>query len=88
MLYSIAYTLNDITQEERVLKKLKSLGDAAMIMPHCYYLQSTMNRNDIFNELRSTMNDSDLLYIAETPVEKMSGWLPTSAIDWLNQLSK
>jgi hypothetical protein len=88
MLYTITYSLNDKAKEESFLKELKSLGDAVMVMPHCYFLRSNSGRELIFSKLHREMMESDLLYIAETPISSMSGWLPTSAIDWLNNNQK
>lgn len=84
MLYTVIYDIKNSEREEIFLEELQKIGDNVLFMQHCYFLSSEENRNPIFNKLRRVMLESDLLFIGETPYHTLSGWLPTSAVEWIN----
>jgi hypothetical protein len=85
MLYTITYDIKDSKKEEVFLKNMGKYGEIVMFMPRCYFLNSDQTRNIIYDELYKSIDESDLLYIAETPLSSMSGWLPHSAVDWVSK---
>lgn len=88
MIYSIAYNIKEAPTEGSFVNALKSIGEMVLFMPNCYFLSSDESRNSIYTKLFSTLGPNDLLYVVETPIDTMSGWLPTNAVKWLDQHRK
>jgi hypothetical protein len=85
MIYSIIYDIKDPERESRFIQALKAEGDNVLFMTHCHFLNSSHVRENIYERLRAVMDGADLLFIAATPLEQISGWLPNSAVKWLKE---
>lgn len=83
MLYCITYDIKDSSYEEGFLRQLKELGETNQFISNCWFLSSKKNKDDIYNILKEKLDSPDLLYISETRLSQMAGWLPSSSVDWL-----
>lgn len=87
MLYCITYDIKNSSQEEIFLEELKYLGETNQFISNCWFLNSTLSKEDIFKRLKPKLNVSDLLYIGQTNLTNMSGWLPSNSVEWLKEHS-
>ncbi len=85
MLYIVLYEIKDTLREERFLAKLLGLGSSVLFLPKSYFLESDKNKESIYEYLKAEMRDEDLLLISRSSMSSMSGWLPTSAVNWLRK---
>ena len=85
MLYCITYDIKNSAEEESFIKKLKDLGQSNQFISNCWFINSCQRKDEIFKILREDLKDADLLFITETSLSQMEGWLPTTSIEWLQQ---
>lgn len=85
MLYCITYDIKSPSQEEIFLEELKYLGETNQFISNCWFLSSTLDKEEIFNRLKPKLNVPDLLYIGLTNLTNMSGWLPGNSVEWLKR---
>lgn len=85
-MYIVQYDIKDKGREEAFLSSLKTLGDSNLFLSHSFFLDSESSRGDIYDKLRATMAQEDLLIIVETEATNMSGWLPKRSVDWIRAL--
>lgn len=86
MLYCVIYDIKDAkdsAKEEAFLKQLKEFGETNQFISNCWFLDSSKDKDEIYEELKSKLDAPDLLFIAETRLTQMSGWLPNTSIEWL-----
>lgn len=87
MLYVINYDIKDGARENAFMIKAETLGNTHIFMPRCMFLQclnESKDKNSIFEDLKKTLNEEDLLLISNVPFKNMAGWLTSTAIDWLS----
>ena len=85
MLYCISYDIKSPSHEEVFLKRLKELGKTNQFLSNGRFLDSEKSREDIYDILRATLDAPDLLFICDTSLGQMSGWLPGSSVEWLRE---
>ncbi len=83
MLYIVLYEIKDTQREAQFLTKLNELGSSVLFLPRSYFLKSEQNKEYVYENLKNGMRDEDLLFISESSTSEMSGWIPTSAVNWL-----
>lgn len=87
MLYCITYDIRNTAHEEAFIKQLKELGENNQFISNCWFLDSTKSKEEIYNILKGTLDSPDLLFICQTNLGKMSGWLPSDSVNWLKEHS-
>lgn len=83
MLYCIIYDIKDSTKEEAFLKQLKKLGETNQFISNCWFLACAQTKEEIYDIMKKELDAPDLLFISETRLERMAGWLPSTSVDWL-----
>ena len=87
MVYLITYDLNTEGQDYSALyDKIKSLGEWFHPLESVWFLQplSTYTAvNTITEQLRTTMDNNDHIFVVEITKQLRQGWLPKTAWEWL-----
>ena len=84
MLYIISYDIKDKEREEAFVKLLEKMGNVNQYLSNSWFLSTENKDKDmVYKELKDSLHDSDLLFLNETSLEKMAGWLPKNSVDWL-----
>ena len=88
MLYYITFDIKDATRIENFTRQLSEIGEYISVLPRCYFLKTktTLDRNEIYKKLKAVLFDEDLFLITETELQSMSGWLSSSAVEWLKDV--
>lgn len=82
-MYVIEYDIKDKEREKVFLSDLKELGESNLFLPNTFFLDSREQRDSVYEKLRSHLAPEDLLFIVETNLSMMSGWLTKSSVDWI-----
>lgn len=85
MLYCIIYDIKDSAKEEIFLKQLKELGETNQFISSCWFLDCNQSKEEIYGILQKKLDAPDLLFISETRLNRMAGWLPSTSVEWLKQ---
>lgn len=86
MLYCVIYDIKDAkdsAKEEAFLKQLKEFGETNQFMSNCCFWDSSKDKDEIYEELKSKLDAPDLLFVVKTCFSQMAGWLPSTSIEWL-----
>lgn len=85
-LFNITYELKNSDQDYTAFfDALKGEASYIQCLKTSWFVRSERTRADIYNHLKSFLEDSDLLLISETKLELLSGWLPQDSVTWLQQ---
>lgn len=88
MVYLITYDLNTEGKDYNALyDKIKSLGEWFHPLESVWFLcpSSIYDVNEITDQLRTTMDDNDHVFIVEITNNSRQGWLPRTAWKWLRE---
>jgi hypothetical protein len=87
MIYLITYDLNKEGKDYNTLyDKIKSLGQWFHPLESVWFLKSTLdNVNEISEQLRTTMDNNDHIFVVDISNQKRQGWLPKTAWEWLRE---
>jgi hypothetical protein len=85
MVYLITYDLNTEGKDYNALyDKIKSLGQCFHPLESVWFLQSAYyDVNTISEQLRTTMDNNDHIFVVEITNKPRQGWLPKTAWEWL-----
>jgi hypothetical protein len=86
MVYIVNYDIKDAERKDTFLNEAKKIGDIFQYLPHAMFLYSTDNSKDqssIYTQLKHVTTDDDLFIVTRASLSSMSGWLTSSAVDWL-----
>lgn len=86
MVYIVNYDIKDTDRKANFLSEAKKIGDTLQFLPHALFVSSldiNTNQGAIYNQLKQVTNDDDLFIVSQAPLSQMSGWLTSSAVDWL-----
>ncbi len=86
MVYLITYDLNTEGKDYNALyDKIKSLGQWFHPLESVWFLKPTSisDVNIISEQLRSTMDINDHVFVVEITQQRRQGWLPKTAWEWL-----
>lgn len=85
-LYNVTYELKNSEQDYTdFFNALKGESSYIQCLKTSWFVKSEKERTDLYNHLKSCLNDSDLLLVSETKLELLSGWLPRDSVTWLQQ---
>jgi hypothetical protein len=87
MIYCIIYELKSSEKNySEFYQTLKSFGTHSQFMTNGWFVKAESGKKeDFFGRLKPLMDSPDLLLVTQTPLSDMSGWLPSSSIEWLRQ---
>lgn len=87
MVYLIMYDLNTEGKDYNALyDKIKSLGEWFHPLESVWFLSSLSNDvNVITDQLRTTMDNNDHIFVVEITNQPRQGWLPKTAWEWLRE---
>lgn len=87
MIYCIIYELKSSTKNySEFYQALKSFGPHSQFLTNGWFIKAENGKKEeFFEKLKPLMDSPDLLLVAQTPLSEMSGWLPSSSVDWLQQ---
>lgn len=84
MLYIISYDIKDKERENAFIKLLESMGSVNQYLSNSWFLSTKNNDKEaVYKKLKDSLDDSDLVLLNMTSLDKMSGWLPKNSVDWL-----
>jgi hypothetical protein len=84
MIYLITYDLNTEGKDYNALyDKIKSLGQWFHPLESVWFLQSSYSVSQISEQLRTTMDNNDYIFVVEITRQLRQGWLPKTAWEWL-----
>jgi hypothetical protein len=86
MIYLITYDLNTEGKDYNALyDKIKSLGECFHPLESVWFLQPFhySDVNTVTEQLRTTMDSNDNIFVVEITDKSRQGWLPKTAWDWL-----
>ena len=85
MLFVVDIDIKDSARKSTFATGISQLGNTHQMFENTWLLDSNRQRNDIYTSLRANLNDSDLILIIQTSRDDLSGWVPKSTIEWLNE---
>ncbi|MFV0420318.1 MAG: hypothetical protein ACK5KT_16530 [Dysgonomonas sp.] len=87
MVYCIIYELKSTTKNySEFYQTLKSFSAHSQFVTNGWFIRTEAGKKDeLFEKLRSLLDTPDLLLITQTSLTEMSGWLPSSSVEWLQQ---
>jgi hypothetical protein len=86
MIYLITYDLNKEGKDYNSLfDKIKSLGQWFHPLDSVWFLKSSDNVNNIAEQLRTTMDVNDHIFVVNISNQDRQGWLPKTAWEWLRE---
>lgn len=86
MVYIVNYDIKDVERKDAFLNAAKNVGEILHYLPHALFidcLDSSRDQNSIYQLLKESITDDDLFIVVQAPLSRMSGWLTSSAVDWL-----
>ena len=86
MVYIVNYDIKDTERKDAFLNEAKKIGETLQFLPHALFIYSidvNISQSTIYAELKKTTTDDDLFIVSRAPLSSMSGWLTSSAVDWL-----
>ena len=88
MIYLITYDLNTEGKDYNALyDKIKSLGEWFHPLESVWFLKPSLipDVNNITEQLRTTMDNNDHIFVVEITKQSRQGWLPKTAWEWLRE---
>ena len=86
MVYIVNYDIKDAERKDTFLNEAKKIGETLQYLPHALFIFSpdtSKDQSSIYTQLKHFTTDDDLFIVARTALSNMSGWLTSSAVDWL-----
>jgi hypothetical protein len=87
MVYLITYDLNAQGKDYNALyDKIKSLGEWFHPLESVWFLKPYLpnsTADSITEQLRTTMDNKDHIFVVGITTQSMQGWLPKTAWEWL-----
>ena len=86
IVYIIVYEIKDSDRERQFLEALERVSiESNQFIPKSFIVISNLGRKSVYDSLREQMTQADLLMISEVGRDKISGWLPSSTVDWVKE---
>lgn len=88
MIYLITYDLNTEGKDYNALyDRIKSLGQWFHPLESVWFLHpsSNIDVNAITEQLRTTMQNNEHIFVVEITNQSRQGWLPKTAWEWLRE---
>ena len=86
MVYIVNYDIKDAERKDAFLNEAKKIGETLQYLPHALFIyipDVNKTQNTIYSQLKPVTADDDLFIVSKAPLSSMSGWLTSSAVDWL-----
>ena len=86
MVYIVNYDIKDAERKDAFLNEAKKIGETLQYLPHALFIyipDVNKTQNTIYSQLKQVTADDDLFIVSQAPLSSMSGWLTSSAVDWL-----
>ena len=86
MIYLVTYDLNKEGKDYNSLyDKIKSIGPWFHPLESVWFLKSSDNVNNITEQIRTTMDVNDHIFVVNISNQDRQGWLPKTAWEWLRE---
>ena len=82
-MFIINYDIKDADTISKFINKAKELGETEIFLSNAIFLNCNKTTNEVYNELRQCIADSDLFFITLFNKKEMNGWLNKTSVDWL-----
>ena len=86
MLYIVNYDIKDAERKDAFLNEAKKIGETFQYLPHALFIFNpdiSKDQTFIYTQLKHVTTEDDLFVVTSTLLSNMSGWLTSSAVDWL-----
>lgn len=84
MLLVVNFDIKAPERQDAFFKLIKELGESIVFIPHSLFLHTVLpDRDHVYQKLKGLLNDEDLLLISQVDIDSISGWLSSSAVEWL-----
>ena len=86
MVYIVNYDIKEAERKDAFLNEAKKIGETFHYLPHALFIYSadtSKDKSSIYTQLKHVTTDDDLFIVTITSLSDMSGWLTSSAVDWL-----
>lgn len=86
MVFIVNYDIKDLGRKDSFLSAAKNIGETLQYLPHALFIDCpdpNMDKEAIYSQLKTATTTDDLFLVAQTSLSGMSGWLTSSAVDWL-----
>ncbi len=84
-LYIISYDLKFPGRDYTPLyTAIKSNREWQHPLESCWIVYTSETADDIYNSLKPTLDNNDLLFISELTPNNRQGWMPKTCWEWLN----
>lgn len=71
--------------DENLIRKIKSLGSWAHLMPTNFLLNTSISAEEILDNLKDTVNTQDMIFVSKVQ-SKNSACLTPAVVDWISKL--
>lgn len=85
-IYIISYDLKNPGRDYAPLyEAIKRCGDWQHPLESTWLVFTVASAGDIYNAIKPTLDNNDLLFISELNADNRQGWLAKSCWEWINE---
>lgn len=88
MVFIVNYDIKDLERKDSFLSAAKNIGETLQYLPHALFIDCpdpNLDKDGLYSQLKQATSNEDLFLVAQTSLSVMSGWLTSSAVDWLKK---